>query len=175
MELWLFMVLCKHYDSFSCLLLCLFFSWFLSKLFKAEILNPEFCVLWTLREQVSSQTFLLYFRFSTAVQTEVSRNYVTAWQHVVSGSYNLFYCLSFSNTRFFSSLWYVTWILYVGLPSHHSKRESRLHAANARFIWRTKYTTPPFLCTFASVDKALHSPLTQRKWGLLRAHMIVGG
>lgn len=102
MELWLFMVLCEHCDSSSCLLLFLFFSWFLTKLFKAEILNLEFCFLWNLRGQVSSETFLLYFRCSTAVETEISRNYVTAWQHVVSGSYNLVYCLSFSNTLVFS-------------------------------------------------------------------------
>lgn len=32
-----------------------------------------------------------------------------------------------------------------------------------------------FLFTSASAEKALHSPLTQRRWVLLIAHKILGG
>lgn len=176
MELWLFMFLRKHYDSFSCLLLFLFFSWFLSKLFKAKILNLNFCSLWNLREQVSSETFLLDFQFSTVVKTEVSCNYVTAWQHVISDSYNLVYCLSFTDTVLSLAYGIMDAIGFFAFCIKVGKKAGFIPWLPGSFEEQNiSSSIPSFLFSSASVDKALHSPPTHRKWVLLIAGMILGG
>lgn len=98
-------------------------------------------------------------------------HYVTAWLHVVSGSYNLVYCLSFANTWGFSLAYGIRDVTGgFAFPFPVGERAGFSHSCQA-CVENTPHLIPPPVLPCASAHRAVPSALPHGGWAPLMAPM----